>query len=131
MQIKATLLAALLFASCDGKNETKNPPPFEVIGELIKSGAMGYRIKCTGHFTIDKLRPVVEKKVSEYMAETKQGPKDVFFIFTCWDEDTERPAKPYVAEVRVQDGFIQYFYKEDSSEKLGDVAVKELLAHLP
>ena len=47
------------------------------------------------------------------------------FVLTYWGTDMERPAKPYLAEIALKDGVIEYRYKKKKSEHFSTKVVRE------
>lgn len=89
--------------------------------EMPIDEARGFFIALVRQF-VDRVN--VSRDLKEQLSPYPLTIPRVEFTLSFWTDDMERPAKPYVAEIRLKDGEITYFYKKEESEAL-DAAVRQ------
>ena len=102
-------------------------------GENIN--CFGARFMTRELHTLDQARTLVKSSAKIFIQEANKNEKlkkyfkdEIFdidqldYYVSFWDENTDRPPKPYVALATVKDGKITYYFKRDDSEFLDDNA---------
>ncbi len=102
-------------------------------GENIN--CFGARFMTRELHTINDARNLVKTSAKQFIEEANKNENlrkyfknetfdidQLDYYISFWDENTDRPPKPYVALATVKDGKITYYFKRDDSEFLDDNA---------
>lgn len=102
-------------------------------GDTIE--AFGARYMTKELHTLDQARDLVKTSSERFIQEANKDPnlkkyfkESIFdlsqldYYISFWDENTDRPPKPYVALATVKEGQITYYFKSDDSEFLDNAA---------
>ena len=95
----------------------------------------GARFMTRKLYSLDEARKLMTASASQFMYQVNQSqtlknylkegrfkPDQLDYYVSFWDENTDRPAKPYVALATIKDGKVTYYFKRDDSEFLDDTA---------
>lgn len=116
------LLPLLLLTACTSQEE-KEPtvnPRLKVIGEAYSEEFQkaGYNIMCQEKLTVEEALPLFRSAVQ----------KDaIYMVLSFWDNEMERPAKPYVARMELHKDEIFIYYKAADGEHLSEDVQKVAL----
>lgn len=77
----------------------------------------------------NKKQEALAEKASKYKPDwpSRITPNMIGIKVTFWDACTERPLKPYLAQIRVFNNKIQYFYTDPTTKRLARPPVEEPL----
>ena len=97
-----------------------------------------------GELTAPEAKEMFQKFATDYITESRKSKilekqllhsplplNDYEFTISFWDKDTERPAKPYLAQLRMKGNTLSLYYKREDSEALEPEPSEMITLDLP
>lgn len=119
------------------------------VGAIVNSNLTAWDLSLTSNknWTIEQARPIIVSMIKEFLNlvldnpdienyikkissnrpsfNSELSPRRIGFKLAFWDENVDRPLPPYLAQIKVMEGKIFYFYANPKDQSLQQPPVVE------